>query len=44
MELAWVKYQESTLLLYSYLNFICTRDLYKNRSIYYSYTKDWTFN
>ena len=34
------KYQKSLLLLYSYMDFICIRDLYKNRSIYYSYNKD----
>jgi hypothetical protein len=31
-------------LLYSFLDFLCIRELYKNKSIYYSYTKDWTFN
>lgn len=42
-ETGFLKYQESLLLLYSYLDFICVRDLYKNRSIYYSHDQDWDF-
>lgn len=39
-----MKYQKSILLLYSYMDFVCCRDLYRNKSIYYSYNKDWNFN
>jgi len=44
LDRALANYQESSLLLYSFLDFLCIRELYKNKSIYYSYTKDWNFN
>lgn len=34
------KYKESTLLLYSYLDFNCTRAIFNNKSIYYDYHQD----
>lgn len=40
LDRALANYQESSLLLYSFLDFLCIRELYKNKSIYYSYTKD----
>jgi hypothetical protein len=37
------KYQESLLLLYSYMDFNCTREMFRNQSIYYHYDKDWNY-